>query len=475
MSVPHQVMTCFGPGCYCLIDEKQFHCHQTNWNEIFAIPGTTDFSLLGNDSNKSIHTCKILLTVLGPKFETLLGASEIRLDYPFSVVEAINDLALTGRPKIDESNVELLLKAAKEFNLIGFKKFASIFLLSNLNAKNVVRIYQLAMEFLCSHDIQRIEKYILSNITDLAEHPEFLHNCTAEWMLQWLKNDELNAPEESIFLILQSWAQISENNAKSFGNLVKQIRFNLLKPEFFNVVLKPCPLLRDKFFLQEAQKSVRSVTTTVHHQLRFRPKNLRLPFELVFSVGGFGSQSLPTLEVFDVRANRWFQLQNHIPSLSYHGMVTHNYELMTFGGFGDDGFGAGPNFISTAFRFNLLEKTWRKTSFAETKRCYVCVVKLGDDIYCIGGFNGNIRLNSVEKYSLDADAWSHVQPMKVHRSDASAVTYGNLIIVVGGYNGEEILSSTEIYDPVRDEWVFGPRLNVPRSGLKVISLILANF
>ena len=58
--------------------------------------------------------------------------------------------------------------------------------------------------------------------------------------------------------------------------------------------------------------------------------------------------------------------------------------------------------------------------------------------------------------------------MQAVRSDACAVTYGNKIIVVGGFTGDEIHDSIEIYNSSTNEWNYGPRLNIPRSGLKVI-------
>jgi N-acetylneuraminic acid mutarotase len=428
----------------------------------------TDFSLLGNDSEKSIRTCKILLTILGPKFETLLEGSQIQLDYPFLVVTTLNDFALTGRLKFDESNIEPLLSAAKEYNILEIKKFGSLFLLSNMNAKNIHRIYQLSEEFLCSHDIQQVEKYILSKIKDLAQHTEFLCNCKAEWMLQWLKNDELNAPEETIFLILLSWAQIDAKNAEAFRDLVKHIRFHLIESEFFCKYVKPCTLLKDQSFLEQAQKSLGSISCADHH---FEPKSFRLPFELVFSVGGINSHALPTLEVFDIRSKKWFRLKECLPPLAYHGVVLYDNELMTFGGFGglEIAFHL-QTFMDDTFTFNLLEKAWMKKSAMETPKCFLSVAKLGSNIYCMGGYNGNNWLSSVEKYNPETNAWLYVEPMQAIRSDACAVTYDGKIFVVGGTNGSETFSSTEVFDPERKKWVLGPRLNIPRSGLMAIIL-----
>jgi hypothetical protein len=60
--------------------------------------------------------------------------------------------------------------------------------------------------------------------------------------------------------------------------------------------------------------------------------------------------------------------------------------------------------------------------------------------------------------------------MNENRSDACAVRYGNKIMIIGGFTGLEVLASTEVYDPTDNTWTFGPRLNIPRSGLKAAVL-----
>jgi hypothetical protein len=102
-------------------------------------------------------------------------------------------------------------------------------------------------------------------------------------------------------------------------------------------------------------------------------------------------------------------------------------------------------------------------------RCYVSTAQLNGKMYCLGGYNGQVRYNIVECYDPETNNWSQVKPMLEIRSDACAVSYGNRIYCLGGFNGNHILQTTEIYDPEMNEWTYGPRLTSPRSGLKVNS------
>lgn len=45
-------------------------------------------------------------------------------------------------------------------------------------------------------------------------------------------------------------------------------------------------------------------------------------------------------------------------------------------------------------------------------------------IYALGGFDGHVRLNTVERFDSKTSQWSFVQPMLNQRSDAKATVLG---------------------------------------------------
>jgi N-acetylneuraminic acid mutarotase len=192
---------------------------------------------------------------------------------------------------------------------------------------------------------------------------------------------------------------------------------------------------------------------------------------LVFASGGYGQEPLGTLEVLDIRAKKWTIIQQapKFPPHAYHGMTVSGATLLIFGGFGDEGLGTGGVYYNSVFAFDLLTKTWSKRASMDFPRCYISTAELNGNVYCLGGYNGHVRFNTVECYSVEMNNWSLMRPMQETRSDACAVAWGGRIYIVGGFNGADVLQTTEIYDPERNEWMYGPRLNVPRSGLKVKS------
>ena len=53
-------------------------------------------------------------------------------------------------------------------------------------------------------------------------------------------------------------------------------------------------------------------------------------------------------------------------------------------------------------------------------------------VFVFGGYNGREEINSVEKYSIEADTWSLVSPMNYIRSQCSVVALGKYFYAIGG-------------------------------------------
>jgi hypothetical protein len=76
------------------------------------------------------------------------------------------------------------------------------------------------------------------------------------------------------------------------------------------------------------------------------------------------------------------------------------------------------------------------------------LVSLGENLFCIGGFDGNILLNSVERYDFNTGAWSMIANMLTPRSGAGCASINYKIIVVGGYDGYFSFFYKEFIRPV---------------------------
>lgn len=67
--------------------------------------------------------------------------------------------------------------------------------------------------------------------------------------------------------------------------------------------------------------------------------------------------------------------------------------IYTFGGFG----GNSHDYQASCERFNFKKNRWEMISSMKKPRRSLCAVTMPDGVYCIGGFDGKVYLNTVEK------------------------------------------------------------------------------
>lgn len=65
---------------------------------------------------------------------------------------------------------------------------------------------------------------------------------------------------------------------------------------------------------------------------------------------------------------------------------------------------------------------------------------------------GQTRLKSGEKYDPNSDTWKEISDMQVGRSTSGVGVLNDQIFIIGGFDGEGIVSSTESYNDKTDSW-----------------------
>lgn len=56
-------------------------------------------------------------------------------------------------------------------------------------------------------------------------------------------------------------------------------------------------------------------------------------------------------------------------------------------------------------------------------------------VYAVGGFNGSLRVRTVDVYEPLKDSWSSIASMEARRSTLGAAVLNGLIYAVGGFDG----------------------------------------
>ncbi|KFP42533.1 Kelch-like 18, partial [Chlamydotis macqueenii] len=89
-------------------------------------------------------------------------------------------------------------------------------------------------------------------------------------------------------------------------------------------------------------------------------------------------------------------------------------------------------------------------AFKTRPRCCTSIAGL---IYAVGGLNSaGDSLNVVEVFDPIANRWEKCQPMSTARSRVGVAVVNGLLYAIGGYDGQLRLSTVEVYNPEMDSW-----------------------
>ena len=68
-------------------------------------------------------------------------------------------------------------------------------------------------------------------------------------------------------------------------------------------------------------------------------------------------------------------------------------------------------------------------------------------------------LNTVERYDPETQRWEDVAPLNIPRTGLSVVTLPDGVYAIGGYDGTKYLNTVEKYDDHENAWVFVGSMN----------------
>ena len=66
-------------------------------------------------------------------------------------------------------------------------------------------------------------------------------------------------------------------------------------------------------------------------------------------------------------------------------------------------------------------------------------------VYAVGGFNGSLRVRTVDVYDPIKDIWTSIASMEARRSTLGAAVLNGLIYAVGGFDGSSGTVIIQLY------------------------------
>uniref|UniRef100_A0A8C3JE08 Kelch like family member 18 n=1 Tax=Calidris pygmaea TaxID=425635 RepID=A0A8C3JE08_9CHAR len=405
-----------------------------------------------------------------------------------SALEALINFAYNGHLAIDQQNVQSLLMGASFLQLQNIKDACCTFLRERLHPKNCLGVRQFAETMMCAVLYDAANSFIHQHFVEVSMSEEFLA-LPFEDVLELVSRDELNVKsEEQVFEAALAWIRYDRDQRESFlPELLSKIRLPLCRPQFLtdrvqqDDLVRCCHKCRD---LVDEAKDYHLMPERRPHLPAFktRPRCCTSIAGLIYAVGGLNSagtlhirppqwrtwrianfyagDSLNVVEVFDPIANRWEKCQPMTTARSRVGVAVVNGLLYAIGGYD------GQLRLSTVEVYN---PEWTVVTPMSSNRSAAGVTVFEGRIYVSGGHDGLQIFNSVEYYNHHTATWHPVASMLNKRCRHGAASLGSKMFVCGGYDGSGFLSIAEVYSSMADQWYLIVPMNTRRSRVSLVA------
>ncbi|XP_065304431.1 kelch-like protein 10 [Dermacentor albipictus] len=367
-------------------------------------------------------------------------------------------------------NVERLLKAADYLCVMGMIKDCCDFLLSIMTPENCLSIHNLAKMYNCFDLAAKAKDYLMEHFVEVAKRSDEFLRLDADDVVSILSDENLNVvKEESVWKAALRWIEFDPaSRTRHMARLFECVRTGLVDTDFFVEKIKTHKYIVDDDGCRprviQTLRFLYDLDVVVHNDEVPTPvfARPRIPHEVMFVIGGWMAGGPTTyIESYDTKADRWIKVETVDPEgpRAYHKCAAIGNDIYVIGGFN------GEDYFSSVRCFNAYTKQWRSVTPMHVKRCYVSIAVLKDIIYAMGGYDGRNRQNTAEKFDHRTNQWTMIAPMHMQRSDACATAHDGYVYVTGGFSGNECLSSAERYDPMTDQWTAIASMRYRRSGV----------
>ena len=309
---------------------------------------------------------RVVLAATTPYFNAMFTTemAESRLEtihlngVEHKALEDLINFLYGGVLRLSVDNVHSLLSTAALLQVSAVMDACVNFLMKKLHPENCLTVRNLADTFSCKELLNAANSFLEKNFVEVSNSEEFLE-LSKEEISGLLCKDDLNVrSEEQVFEAVLLWVKHDvENRKNELPGLLEQVRLPLLPPQYLSDRVLSEEIIhsnihcrdlideaKDYMLMPERRKQLRSTRTS--------PRRCSDAAGLIYIVGGLTSsgESLSTVEKYDTISG---QLIPVVPM--------------------------------------------------SVQRSRVGVAILDGKLYAIGGFDGNVRLNDVERYDPGTD------------------------------------------------------------------------
>jgi len=437
-----------------------------------------DVTLSADGIKFPVH--KNVLCAVSPYFKAMFSGSLAEAKLSTVTLQGVDgetlslllDYAYTSYILITRHNVQSILSAANLIQIIPVKEAACRFLEQHMDPSNCLGIHCFAEYHACEDLKMKSFNYALQNFSEVVHHEEFL-TLTSEKLIEFTSSDDLLVNnEELVFEAVVRWHDHKpDQRASQFVEVLKTVRLLLLNPYYIVDCVDQCAVInssRECLDLIEEAKLYHLLPDRQSELANERSK-LRTSSEsqeVIISVGGEDDKVvLRSVESYCPNSKEWKKLCSLPFGISKHGTVSSGKNTVYLAG-GEFPDGNPSRFV---WRYDPVLDLWQEMESLIVPRSELGLAMLDGYIYAVGGWEGNHKVESVEKYDSVRNKWSFVAPMKTPLMSASVISCNGMLYVAGGDIHEECdgISVLQRYDPRSNKWTEMASMGMGRSGAAV--------
>lgn len=364
---------------------------------------------------------------------------------------------------VNETNVDDILSASDLFQMKEIKNVCCQFLKEQLHPSNCLGIAAVAGGFSCEELWSEARKYAVKHFTQVIKCDEF-KNLPLDAVKQLLLDENVCVrSEEDVYSAAMDWISESADRLKYSAEVLSCVRLPVLSPSFLNSQVVSNEWLSNdpecKQMLEEAVTYASSPTSEKRKRSLATRMCPRIPSgfgDILVAIGGLHLGSpVASGERYNLYTDEWLPIED-MPTFRYGVAVTQLHgQIYCLGGFESE------KYLSTVETYDPEENVWTIRAPMLVPRKYFGATCLGGTVYALGGSNNQRRLKSVERFDPYENQWTFVSPMLSPRMYLAVGALGGLLYAVGGHDGILRLNTVECYDPQTNEWSYVASMGRP--------------
>ncbi|CAF0742067.1 unnamed protein product [Rotaria sordida] len=430
---------------------------------------------------------KNVLSAASPYFRAMFTTSEMSESSQPTVTlngidsDAMSELieyAYTSEITICENNVQSLLSAANLLMMQSVRDACSSFFERFLDETNAIGINCFAELHGTQELTKKAKRFVLKKFSQVAQQDEWLH-ISAQKIVEFIKEDDLRvSSEDEVYEACLRWLNHAPEQRKADFHLILQyIRLAFVSPYILMDRVASCKIVQEDAICRELLHEAlqfhllidrRSEMSTTNSRLKPRTCS-ELTETLVFLGGEDERVVVRGVEIYNPERDEWKKLCCLPYAVSKHAIVASGASTLYLCG------GDYPNGrpSSEVWKYEQKLDTWIQLSDMLTPRSELGLALIDGYIYACGGTNGEVRLNTIERYSIADNKWTLIASMQIGMTSPACCSLNGYLYITGGAVLEEgdAVDLVMRFDPRKIEWSndIAP-MRIARSGSAAVVL-----